>query len=226
MWLWLSKMPTQNFLMLLALLMLMLRSGTCWPQFGRDFEPEYLSRYWRWSFVKILKQIFRQDFESEFWSKFWSWSFVKILRLNLGWELKSSLNMKFDRDLKLFKSSVCWWWLLELLLNPRVCCAFSNVFLSIKAWRKTFIQRIWGNWWLNHGLMLRSAQHMGVLKILLLTVNVVVTLSFKIIRMHWRSQSMTNHHMNCVSCLVFLCSVYTTARLLVCHVATTLDKTR
>ena len=53
--------------------------------------------------------------------------------------------------------------------------------------------------------MLRSARHMGVLKILLLTVNVVVALSFNIIRMHWRSQSMTNHRMNCVSWVVSNC---------------------
>ena len=34
---------------------------------SQDFEPEYLSRYWKWSFVKILEQIF-----------------VKTLKLNVG----------------------------------------------------------------------------------------------------------------------------------------------
>ena len=62
-------------------------------KFARDFEPEYLSRYWSYSFVKVLKQISRQDLEAQFWSRFWNWSFVEILRLNC-----QDFEAEFDQD--------------------------------------------------------------------------------------------------------------------------------
>ena len=47
-------------------------------KFGSDFEPEYASKFWRWSLVKILKLTFCRDFEAKFriwnrvWSRFWN----------------------------------------------------------------------------------------------------------------------------------------------------------
>ena len=62
--------------------------GTCWGQFGRDFEAEawiwnlnfsqdieagVWSRFWSQLFVKTLSLRCGQDFEGEVWSRFWSW---------------------------------------------------------------------------------------------------------------------------------------------------------
>ena len=102
--LWL-KMPAQNFLMLLMLLMLMLRNvlTTVWSRFwswglveilylvfitilklkfDQDFEVCFRSRLWGWDLIKILKLKFGQDFEPEVWSRFGSWSFIEIRKLN------------------------------------------------------------------------------------------------------------------------------------------------
>ena len=98
MWPWRVKMPTQNLLMLLLLLIFDYKEhvGNSFVdiltlKFGRDFEPEHLSKYCMWSFAKILKLIFRQNFEAEFFSqgfeaealsRFWGWSLAEILKLN------------------------------------------------------------------------------------------------------------------------------------------------
>ena len=44
------------------------------------FKTFFVSRYWSWSLVKVLKNILGQDFEAEIWSRFWSWSLVNIFR--------------------------------------------------------------------------------------------------------------------------------------------------
>ena len=89
MWPWLVKMPTQNLLRLLLLLVLILRSWSlvmktnfC-PDFARkilakDFEAEVKSIFCCWPLVAIMKIIlgrdseamFGQDFEDEIWSRF------------------------------------------------------------------------------------------------------------------------------------------------------------
>ena len=96
--------------------------------------------------VKILKLMFRQDFVAEVWSLFsswclWFWSLILVEILKLGlvkifkfkffskcWCLVEILKLVLDRlcknlwyDLK----KLLWW----AKLNPRVRCAFGNVFL-------------------------------------------------------------------------------------------------
>ena len=86
---WLVKMPTQNLLRLLLLLVLILRSWSlvmktnfC-PDFGhkilaKDFEAEVKSIFCCWPLVAIMtiilgrdsEAMFGQDFEDEIWSRF------------------------------------------------------------------------------------------------------------------------------------------------------------
>ena len=66
------------------------------------------SRYWSWSWVKIVKYIFGQYFEAEnyqteVWSRLWNWILVKILRLKLdrkfwSWILVESSKLKIWQD--------------------------------------------------------------------------------------------------------------------------------
>ena len=172
-------MPPQNRLRLLLLLLLVMRivlASVCsrlgsWGlviklNFLSDFEHKVWSRFcswssgkiWSWSLVsfffcwcfvdvmlnpnwilvdilklglvKILKlKCYR---EADVWLRFWSWCLVEILK------------MKFDQDLCLN---------LWYELNPRVRCAFGNVFINVQS------QRIWSSlvhskvgdywfWWL------------------------------------------------------------------------------
>ena len=37
-------------------------------RFGRDFKPEFWSRYWSWKLVKLLRLKFGQDFVAKDWS--------------------------------------------------------------------------------------------------------------------------------------------------------------
>ena len=101
MWLWPLKMPTQNLLRFLLLLMLMMRIvlATACCRYGSgglviklnfcsDFEHKVWSKFWScssgktwsWSLVSILLLVFRRGNEVESWSKFWSqvWSISKI----------------------------------------------------------------------------------------------------------------------------------------------------
>ena len=82
---WRVKMPTQNLLRLLLLLMLM---------------PRYVltivwCRFRSWSLV--IQSNFCLDFEHKVWSKFWTWSSGKILRL------KSSQYFAADPCLRLWR---------------------------------------------------------------------------------------------------------------------------
>ena len=113
-WFWPLKMPTQNFLMLLVLLMLMLRKvlKTVWSRFGswglvefwylflvtilklkfgQDFEVYFWSRLWGWDLIKILRLKFVRDFVAEDWSTFWAINLVKIWKLKFGQDSEARL---------------------------------------------------------------------------------------------------------------------------------------
>ena len=104
MWLWPLKMPTQNLLRFLLLLMLMMRIvlATACCRYGSgglviklnfcsDFEHKVWSLFWSWSSGKIwsrslfsiLLLMFWSGNEVESWSRFWSqvWSISWILSL-------------------------------------------------------------------------------------------------------------------------------------------------
>ena len=104
MWLWPLKMPTQNLLRFLFLLMLMMRIvlATACCRYGSgglviklnfcsDFEQKVWSLFWSWSSGKIwsrslfsiLLLMFWSGNEVESWSRFWSqvWSISWILSL-------------------------------------------------------------------------------------------------------------------------------------------------
>ena len=66
MWPWRVKMPTQNLLRLLLLLMLV----------TRIVLATVCGRFGSWGFVKKLN--FCSDFEHKVWSSFWNWSSGKI----------------------------------------------------------------------------------------------------------------------------------------------------
>ena len=106
--LWPLKMPTQNVLMLLVLLMLMLWNvRACRQQFGWEF--------WSWCLIEILNLNICQDIESEVLSRFWSKFSSKLW----SWSLLNPFGVKFGCFRKAFTSAQ---------LNPRVRCAFGNVF--------------------------------------------------------------------------------------------------
>ena len=125
MWPWRVKMPTQNLLRLLLLLMLVMRivlATVCcrfgswglvtklnffrlWALKSRFFEVEVQARFWSWSLVSILLLIlvkFNLDQDSE--------GLVKILNIKFSrnsdvwfrsgsWCLVEILKLKFDQDL-------------------------------------------------------------------------------------------------------------------------------
>ena len=102
MWLRLLKMPTQNSLRFLLLLMSML--GNILTTVGADCDKaKFLIRLWAQGLVKILKLRFRRYFEAEVWSVLccwslveviWNWILVEILKLGMVKILK----FKFSRD--------------------------------------------------------------------------------------------------------------------------------
>ena len=81
--------------------------GTCWRslveilklRFGKDFEPEFRSRFWSWRLFKILNLRFSWNFEADVWPRFWSWSLVEILKPK---------SICFDEDTQPF-SLLCLW---------------------------------------------------------------------------------------------------------------------
>ena len=149
MWPWRVKMPTQNLLKSLLLLMMMVLATIC-------------CRFETWGFVKKLN--FCSDFEHKVWSRFeveaqarfdagvWSvfccWCFVKVM-LNQSWILVEIVKLGLVKILnfKFYREAHVWlriwrWCLVEILkmkfdqdlclnswyeLNPRVRCAFGNV---------------------------------------------------------------------------------------------------
>ena len=144
MWPWRVKIPTQNLLILLLLPMLMMRimlATVCCRigSWGLVIKLNFCSDF-------ELK--FKRDFEAVVWSVFaadvwlrlqsWIWILVKILKLSLvrfrfsqetdvtlrSWSqcLIEVLKLKFDQDLCM----TLWY-----ELNPRVRCAFGNVYGDI-----------------------------------------------------------------------------------------------
>ena len=98
MWPWRVKMPTQNLLRLLLLLMLMMRIVL----------TKVCCRFLSWGLV--IKQIFCSDFGNKVWSRLWSWSSAKIYKLESvqyfatdvflevwSWILVNILICKFNR---------------------------------------------------------------------------------------------------------------------------------
>ena len=84
MWLWPFKMPTQNFLMLLVLLRLMLE----------NVLTTVRSRFWSWILIKSSKLKFGQYFGADvwlsFWSRLWSWILINLLWLKSKYFGKST----------------------------------------------------------------------------------------------------------------------------------------
>ena len=114
---WRVKMPTQNLLRLLLFLMLVMRIvlATVCCRFGSpglvitlnfcsDFEH----------FCQDFEVEVRRDFEAEVWSVFCCWCLVEVTKLNPGQYSEAR-----------FGQVILWY-----ELNPRVRCAFGNVFYS------------------------------------------------------------------------------------------------
>ena len=156
MWLWRVKMPTQNLFRLLLLMMLMLRNvlTIVWCRFGswHLVIKKFLSRLWAPVLVKIMKLKLRRVFEAEVKSVFCCWSLLEVMKIILGRHSEAMFGqdldiwlsflscclvenmvekMKSDKDL--FEN--LWYDLKKLLwwpeLNPRVRCAFGNVFKTL-----------------------------------------------------------------------------------------------
>ena len=85
MWLWFLKMPTQNLLMLLKLLMLMLRS----------MLATVCLRFWSISLVEILKWNFGRDSETEFQSTCNDLKAVSLVRALTPWDRCAFVNVSF-----------------------------------------------------------------------------------------------------------------------------------
>ena len=104
---WRVKMPTQSLLRLLRLLMLVMRivlSTVC---------------------LQILKLMFCQYFAADVWLRLRNWLLVKILSL----DLVEMLLFGWDFEVNAYLENLNLWY----ELNPRVRCAFGNVFITI--WR-------------------------------------------------------------------------------------------
>ena len=138
MWPWRVKMPTQNLLRLLLLMMRIVLATVCcrfgsWGlviklNFCLDLKYKVLSRFLSWSSGEILKLKFGRYFAADFWLRLQSWILAKILELDLlkilSLSLVKFLKLKFDQDL--YKN---FWY----ELNPRVRCAFGNVYNALQS---------------------------------------------------------------------------------------------
>ena len=106
-------------------------------RFVQDFEVDVQARFWSWSLVIILLLMLGCGYEVHSWSRFW-FGLVKIFKFKFcrngdvwlrfwSWCKVEILKM-FDQDLYL---NLCYdpkklIWLVKL--NPRVRCAFGNVY--------------------------------------------------------------------------------------------------
>ena len=112
MWPWRVKMPTQNLLRLLLLLMLILRNvlTTVWCRVGSwslaikldfcsDYEHKVWSWYrsWSWSWSEILQRKFGKYFAADVWLRLRSSILVKILKPKC-WCLVEILKLMLGRD--------------------------------------------------------------------------------------------------------------------------------
>ena len=124
MWLWPLKVPTQNFLVLLVLVLRNMLT-TVWSRFrsrglveilnlnfGHNIEAEVWSRLWSVFSVKTLKLKFGQDLVADIWLSFWAKAWSRLW----SWIL---INLRYD------------WKAITLVraLNPWVGCAFGDVYL-------------------------------------------------------------------------------------------------
>ena len=131
MWPWRVKMPTQNLLRLLLMLMLILRimlATVCYRfgswrlvlklNFCSDFEHKGWSRFWSWSSGKIwscslfsiLPLMFCRGYEVKSWSRFWILSCVEMLMF--GWDFQLMLSR--DSEDKIWSRFV-----FELSIRPQ-----------------------------------------------------------------------------------------------------------
>ena len=139
MWPWRVKMPTQNLLRLLLLLMLVMRivlASVCsrlgsWGlviklNFLSDFEHKVWSRFCSWESGEILKLKFGQYFAADVWLRLRSLILVKILKLGLVKILSLHLvkMLMFGWGFEVDAWSTFWGW---SLIN-QVHCAFGNVY--------------------------------------------------------------------------------------------------
>ena len=97
---WCVKMPTENLLRLLLLLVLMPRKvlTMAWCRFGS------WSLVMKLNFVQTLSTRFGEEFEVEVQAKFWNWNLVSILLLRLGDVVK----WLFGQDFEIKVWSKCW----------------------------------------------------------------------------------------------------------------------
>ena len=109
MWPWRVKMPTQNLLRLLLLVMLMLKDmlTTIWCRCGSwslviklnfcsDFEHKVWSITQSWNPGKIVKLRFGQYIDAGAWLKLWGLILVKILKLGFVNTLNFRLSQSVD----------------------------------------------------------------------------------------------------------------------------------
>ena len=108
MWLWPLKMLTQNFLMLLALLILM-----HW-----NVKTTVLSRLWSWCLVENMNPNISFNIEGDVLLRFESWSFVGF------WDwIYVEIWSRFEVEFWCYLKAVT----LAKQLNPRIRCGFGNV---------------------------------------------------------------------------------------------------
>ena len=96
MWPWHVKMPTQNLLRLLLLLMLMLRNVL--TTVFADLVKLTFFRLWAHGLDKISKLKFRRVFEAECWSVFCCWCLVEVKMFNLGQNSEARFGHDFEVD--------------------------------------------------------------------------------------------------------------------------------
>jgi len=80
------------------------------PAFCSDFQYKVWSRFWSWS--------------SGVWSIFCRWCFAEVMKLNLGRDFEDEVWSRFGFELVIWPNRLLW----KDELNPRVRCAFGNVF--------------------------------------------------------------------------------------------------
>ena len=127
MWPWRVKMPTQNLLRLCLLPMLVMRivlaTVNCrFGSWGLVIKLNFCSDFEHFG-QDFLKLKFWRDFEAEVWSAFCRWCFEEVTKLNPGQYSEAR-----------FGQVILWY-----ELNPRVRCAFGNVFLQWLVW-----DSVWG----------------------------------------------------------------------------------
>ena len=156
MWPWCAKMPTQNLLRLLLLLMIVMRIVLAtvlqiWKlRFGH--KAQLLFRLSAQGLVKSLKLKFRQDFETEILSVFccWCWwweTFTTVVCRFVSWSLVMRLNFvqtlssRFGQEFEVEVQAKFWNWSLVSILLLRLGEVMKWMFgqdFDVKVWSKDF----------------------------------------------------------------------------------------